>query len=240
MLQLAGVSKRYGAVVVADGIALSVAAGEALGIVGPNGAGKTSLFGIIAGTVPPDAGRVLFRGRDVTRLSPARRCRLGLARTFQVPQPFGGMSVLENLLVAAAFGGSGGREPAMVDRCLAILERCGLAAQADRQAGSLTLLDRKRLELARALACEPRLLLLDEVAGGLTQPECEQLVALVREVLGAGVAILWIEHVVRALLAVVGRLAVLQGGRLIAEGEPAAVMRSPAVTAVYTGIAADG
>jgi branched-chain amino acid transport system ATP-binding protein len=240
MLQLSRVSKRYGAVVVADGIELAVAEGEALGIVGPNGAGKTSLFGIIAGTVPLDAGRVLFRGAEVTRLPPARRCRMGMARSFQVPQPFGGMSVLENLLVAAAFGGSGGRERAMIARCLAILERCGLAEQADRRAGSLTLLDRKRLELARALATEPRLLLLDEVAGGLTQPECAVLVELVREVLAAGVAILWIEHVVRALLAVVGRLVVLHGGRFIAEGEPEAVMRSPAVTEVYTGIAADG
>ncbi|MFO1061097.1 MAG: ABC transporter ATP-binding protein [Dongiaceae bacterium] len=240
ILELARVAKRYGAVVVADGLDLAVGEGEALGIVGPNGAGKTTLFGIIAGTVPLDAGRVLFRGTDVTRLPPARRCRLGMARSFQVPQPFGGMSVLENLLVAAAFGGRGGREGAMTGRCLAILERCGLAGQADRRAGSLTLLDRKRLELARALATEPRLLLLDEVAGGLTQPECEQLVALIREVLASGVAILWIEHVVRALLAVVGRLVVLHGGRFIAAGEPAAVMRSAAVTEVYTGIAGDG
>jgi branched-chain amino acid transport system ATP-binding protein len=240
MLELVRVAKRYGAVVVADGLDLQVAEGEALGIVGPNGAGKTSLFGIIAGTVPLDSGRVLFRGSDVTRLGPARRCRMGMARSFQVPQPFGGMSVLENLLVAATFGGRGGRESLLARRCLAILERCGLADKADWRAGSLTLLDRKRLELARALATEPRLLLLDEVAGGLTQPECELLVELVREVLAGGVAILWIEHVVRALVAVVGRLVVLHGGRFIAEGAPDAVMRSPAVTEIYTGIAADG
>src|SRR5262249_15182614 len=219
ILALEGVSKRFGAVVVADRIALAVAEGEALGVPGPNGAGKTTLFGIAAGTVAPDGGRVVFRGRDVTRLTPARRCRMGMARSFQVPQPFTGMTVFENLLVAASFGGAGcGREAA--GRCVAVVGPCRLADQAHRPARAVTLLDRKRLELARALATGPRLLLLDEVAGGLTEPECAALVGLVKAVRATGVSIIWIEHVVHALLATVDRLVVLHGGRFIADGEP--------------------
>src|SRR5262245_13208390 len=179
ILALEKISKRFGAVVIADGIDLALDDGEALGVLGPNGAGKTTLFGIAAGTVAPDGGRVVFRGHDVTRLTPARRCRMGMARSFQVPQPFTGMTVFENLLVAASFGGAGrGREAA--GRCVAVLGQCGLADKANRPAGALTLLDRKRLELARALATGPRLLLLDEVAGGLTEPECAALVGLVK------------------------------------------------------------
>ena len=166
ILVLEKISKRFGAVVVADGVDLALGEGEALGIIGPNGAGKTTLFGIAAGTVSPDAGRVTFDGADITRLTPERRCRLGLARSFQIPQPFAGMTVFENVVVAAAFG-AGEREAAVYDRCAELLARCALADKANRRAGGLTLLDRKRLELARALATRPRVLLLDEVAGGL-------------------------------------------------------------------------
>src|SRR5205809_3968545 len=151
ILELQKISKRFGAIVVADGIDLALQAGEALGIIGPNGAGKTTLFGIMTGTVAPDAGRVLFEGQDITRLPPPRRCILGLARSFQIPQPFGGMTVFENLVVAAAFG-TGCREGDVYERCTVLLEQCGLADKANRYAGSLTLIDRKRLELARALA----------------------------------------------------------------------------------------
>ncbi len=207
ILSLDGVCKRFGAVVVAQDLALEVPAGEALGILGPNGAGKTSLFGMITGTLQPDAGRIAFEGREIGRLSPAARCRLGIARSFQVPQPFGGMTVFENLVVAAAFG-RGQSEHAAYAGCHDILERCGLADKANRNASALTLLDRKRLELARALATAPRLLLLDEVAGGLTEHECQALIALIRDVHASGVTIVWIEHVVHALVAVVGRLVV--------------------------------
>jgi branched-chain amino acid transport system ATP-binding protein len=238
ILALEQISKRFGAVVVAQGINLALDEGEALGIIGPNGAGKTTLFGIATGTVAPDGGRVLFAGTDVTRLPPDRRCRLGLARLFQIPQPFGGMSVFENAVVAAAFG-QGRRERESYTACLEILDRCGLASKANRLAGSLTLIDRKRLELARALATQPRVLLLDEVAGGLTEHECAGLVALIREVRETGVSIMWIEHVVHALIAVVDRLAVLHGGAIIASGEPDAVIRSPQVAEIYLGIAAD-
>jgi len=238
ILSLQHISKRFGAVVVADGIDLALEAGEALGIIGPNGAGKTTLFSIIAGTLAPDAGRVLFAGDDVTRLAPERRCRAGMARSFQIPQPFGGMTVFENLVVAAAFG-TGRRERDVYARCGELLEQCGLTAKANRVARSLTLIDRKRLELARALATEPRLLLLDEVAGGLVEHECAALVALIKQVRATGVSVIWIEHIVHALVAVVDRLAVLHAGALIAQGDPGEVIRRPAVRDIYMGIAAD-
>jgi len=238
ILALDNVSKRFGAVVVAEGIDLALNEGEALGIIGPNGAGKTTLFGIAAGTVAPDAGRVFFGGEDITRLTPERRCRKGLARSFQIPQPFAGMTVFENVVVAAAFG-NGEREAAVYDRCAGLLMRCGLADKANRRAGGLTLLDRKRLELARALATNPRVLLLDEVAGGLTEHECGTLVALVKEVRAGGVSIVWIEHVVHALLATIDRLLVLHGGQFIAAGDPHTVIKSPEVAEIYMGIAAD-
>src|SRR5499425_1683927 len=191
ILALKKISKRFGAVVVADGIDLALAEGEALGIIGPNGAGKTTLFGMVTGTVAPDSGRVLFAAEDITRLPPERRCRMGIARSFQIPQPFGGMTVFENLVVAAAFGGSR-RERDVYERCVERLDQCGLAAKANRLAGTLTLLDRKRLELARALATQPRVLLLDEVAGGLTEHECKALVDLIRDIRRGGISIVWL------------------------------------------------
>ena len=238
ILTLENISKRFGAVVVADEIDLALAEGEALGIIGPNGAGKTTLFGIATGTVRPDAGRVLFDGEDITRLSPERRCRKGMARSFQIPQPFSGMTVFENVVVAAAFG-AGEREAAVYDECAELLERCALADKANRRAGSLTLLDRKRLELARALATRPRVLLLDEVAGGLTEHECAALVTLIKDVRAGGVSVVWIEHVVHALIATVDRLLVLHGGKFIAAGDPQRVIRSAQVAEIYMGIAAD-
>jgi branched-chain amino acid transport system ATP-binding protein len=238
ILALETISKRFGAVVVADSIDLALNQGEALGIIGPNGAGKTSLFGIATGTLTPDAGRVVFAGEDITRLPAERRCRKGLARSFQIPQPFTGMTVFENVVVAAAFGANE-REAAVYDRCADLLERCGLASKANRPAAGLTLLDRKRLELARALATKPRVLLLDEVAGGLTEHECALLVALIKDVRASGVSIIWIEHVVHALLAIIDRLLVLHGGKFIAEGDPRTVIKSPQVAEIYLGIDAD-
>ena len=238
LVSLERISKRFGAIVVAEHLNLALGEGEALGIIGPNGAGKTTLFGIISGTVAPDFGRVLFAGRDITHLPPAQRCALGIGRSFQIPQPFSGMSVFENLVVAAAFGG-GRREREVYENCVAILKRCGLAGKANRPAGTLTLLDRKRLELARALASEPKVLLLDEVAGGLTEHECQALVALIREIRQTGVSIIWIEHVVHALIASVDRLLVLHNGAFIADGDPQTVIRSPQVAEIYMGIAAD-
>jgi len=238
LLALEQICKRFGAIVVAERVDLQLGQGEALGIIGPNGAGKTTLFGIISGTVAPDSGRVVYAGRDITGLPPAQRCVLGIGRSFQIPQPFSGMSVFENLVVAAAFGGRR-RERDAYESCMAILTRCGLAGKANRPAGTLTLLDRKRLELARALASEPKVLLLDEVAGGLTEHECQALITLIGEIRQSGVSIIWIEHVVHALLASIDRLLVLHNGAFIADGGPQAVIKSPQVAEIYMGIEAD-
>jgi branched-chain amino acid transport system ATP-binding protein len=234
LLELDRVSKRFGQVVIADGISLAVGPADAVGIVGPNGAGKTSLFGVISGDLAPDAGVIRLAGRDITRLDPAVRCRLGIGRTYQVPRPFEDMTVYENVLVAAQQG-AGGRGLASRSAAAGVLDQAGLTATANRLAGRLGLLDRKRLELARALATRPRLLLLDEVAGGLTDPEVAELVGIVSAIRATGVAVVWIEHVVRALTATVDRLVCLAGGSIIADGAPDDVLASPAVREVFLG-----
>jgi branched-chain amino acid transport system ATP-binding protein len=222
---------------VIDGLSLSVAEGETLGVLGPNGAGKTTLLNLIGGDARPDAGTVRFAGRELGREPPHRRCRLGIGRAYQVPQPFGDMTVFENLIVAAAFG-SQRHEKETYDGVVQILRETSLEQKANRLAGSLTLLERKRLELARALATSPRLLLLDEIAGGLTEHEALELVAELRRIKAQGVAMLWIEHVVHALVAVADRLLVIDFGRKLAEGAPAAVMNDAEVRRVYLGLAA--
>jgi len=234
LLELAQITKRFGRVVIAEDLSLAVGPGDMTGIVGPNGAGKTSLFGLISGDLPPDGGQISFAGRTVTGLDPAGRCRLGIGRTYQVPRPFADMTVFENLLVAAQQGG-GMRRRASYAAAAAALERCGMSAQANVPAERLGLLARKRLELARALATGPSLLLLDEVAGGLTDPEVAQLVEIVRGVNAEGTAVIWIEHVVRALTAVVTRLICLAGGTFVGDGDPATVLANPAVREVFLG-----
>jgi branched-chain amino acid transport system ATP-binding protein len=235
LLQLDGVSRRFGSLKVTDQLTLSVAPGEALGIIGPNGAGKTTLMNLIAGDLPVDAGTIRFDGRDITRLGAAQRCRIGIARSYQIPHPFVGLTVLENVLVGAVFGAGHG-ERAARPLALRALERSGLAAKANRLAGALPLLDRKRLELARSLATEPKLLLLDEIAGGLTEHEVHELLDTIRAIRAEGVTIVWIEHIVHALLAIVDRLVALDFGRMITQGEPHAVMADPAVREIYMGI----
>jgi branched-chain amino acid transport system ATP-binding protein len=237
MLELKGVSKAFGAIVVAERIDLALSSGEALGVIGPNGAGKSTLFNLITGMLRPDSGRVILDGRDITDLAPEDRCRAGIGRSFQIPLPFDHLSVFENLSVAALFGGGMGQAEA-VQHCGRTLELTGLEAKANRPAGSLPLLDRKRLELARALATRPRTLLLDEIAGGLTEAECQELVETIRTIHTGGVGIIWIEHVVHALLAVVQRLVVLDFGRVVAQGVPAEVMRSSEVQTIYMGVPA--
>jgi branched-chain amino acid transport system ATP-binding protein len=234
ILELDRLSKSFGQLKVADAISFSVADREALGVVGPNGAGKTTLFSLIGGALKPDAGVVRLMGRDITRESPQTRAVAGVARTHQIPRPFEKLTVFENVLVGACFAKQRSEREA-VSHCGATLERTGLLRHANKPAGALPLLDRKRLELARALAIEPRILLLDEIAGGLTEGECQELVAMIREISASGVAIVWIEHIVHALLAVVTRLIVLNFGQLIAEGEPRAVMASRQVREIYLG-----
>lgn len=237
ILSLQGASKSFGALKVTDDVSFELAPGEALGIIGPNGAGKSTLFNLITGNLRPDAGRVLLDGRDITDESPMQRCASGIGRSFQIPQPFGHLTVYENLLVAARFGGGLGGAEAPAE-CMDILHRTGLSALADRKAGGLPLLHRKRLELARALATRPRVILLDEIAGGLTDAECGDLVATIRAIHAEGTAIVWIEHVLHALNSVVTRLIALNFGRVLMSGTPDEVMASPQVQEIYLGIEA--
>jgi branched-chain amino acid transport system ATP-binding protein len=234
LLELAHVTKRFGRVVIAEDLSFRVGPGDTVGIVGPNGAGKTSLFGLISGDLSPDAGEICFAGRQVTRLDAAARCRLGIGRTYQVPRPFTDMTVFENVLVAAQQGARLRSRPSYA-AAAAALERTGMAGEANLPAARLGLLARKRLELARALASGPSLLLLDEVAGGLTDPEVAELVQIVRGINADGVAVIWIEHVVRALTPVVSRLACLSGGSFVGDGDPATVLADPAVREVFLG-----
>jgi len=233
-LETQGLRKSFGGVVVIDDLSISVSSGEALGIVGPNGAGKTTWFNLITGAVHADAGKVIFEGRDITHLPRYERCRVGIGRTFQIPKPFSGMTVFENVLVGATHGRNMA-ERASYEHCVQILEMTGLHKKVNMLAGSLTLLDRKRLELARALATDPKLLLLDEIAGGLTQAEVEELIVEINKLRQTGVTIVWIEHIVHALLAVVDRIVVIQFGRKLCEGDPHEVMNSPEVQACYMG-----
>jgi branched-chain amino acid transport system ATP-binding protein len=237
LLDIRRLSRSFGSVTAADAVDLAVARGEAVGIIGPNGAGKTTLFNLITGNLAADAGEIRLNGVDITRARTHERCVAGIGRSYQVPHPFESLTVFENLLVAAVHG-RGAEVDDGVDFCAALLKDTGLMRRADTPAGSLTLLERKRLEMARALATGPELLLLDEIAGGLTESECQELVGTIKAIRAAGTTILWIEHIVHALLAVVDRLVVLNFGRKIAEGDPAAVMASAEVREIYTGIAA--
>ena len=231
------VRKQFGALVVLDGVGLNIGAGDALGIVGPNGAGKTTLLDVLAGAQRPNGGGVRFRGEDVTRLDAASRCALGIGRTHQVPRPFIDMTVFENVLVGTTTGGALRGKEAQ-DRAIEALETAQLLHLANRRAATLGLLDRKRLEMARALATGPVVLLLDEIAGGLTEEETDDLVAAIQQLRRGGLAIVWIEHVVQTLLQVAERLVCMSAGRIIADGEPDAVMNDPAVIDAYLGTAA--
>lgn len=229
-----GITKRFGALPVLENVDFSMGMSEAVGIVGPNGAGKTTLLATLSGAYPPSEGSVMFAGRDVTRLSAAERCRLGLIRTHQVPKPFSGMTTFENVYVAAAHGNVNSRDEAY-ERVIDSLTLCGMLAVANRRAETLGLLDRKRLELARALATGPRVILLDEIGGGLTDSEAQELVQTIQELRRRGIGIVWIEHIVHVLLQVVERLICMDAGRIIADGEPKAVMSDPEVIRAYLG-----
>jgi len=235
ILELQDVSKSFGALKVTDTVSFAVPEGQALGIIGPNGAGKSTLFNLITGNIPPDAGRVQFLGRDVTRAPAMARCIAGIGRSFQIPQPFEKLTVFENLVVAGAWG-RGLSEAEVSQACAEVLERTELIGRANTPAGKLSLLERKRLELARAMATDPKLLLLDEIAGGLTDAECQALIGTIRALHGQGVTIIWIEHVLHALTSVVERLLELDFGRVIGIGEPETIMASREVREIYLGI----
>jgi len=234
VLEANNLTKSYGGVRVVDDLSVSLAEGEALGVVGPNGAGKTTMLNLLTGIVRPDHGTVVFNGEDVSRRSPEERSRRGLARTYQVPRPFEGMTVFENVLVGGTYG-RGKSEKASHELCARALDRASLLPRANVLAGSLSLLERKRLELARALATEPKVLLLDEIAGGLTEQEVLSLIETIKQLRAEGISVIWIEHIVHALLAVVDRLMAIDFGHLLIEGDPKMVINSPQVRDVYMG-----
>jgi branched-chain amino acid transport system ATP-binding protein len=235
LLSVTDLDKRFGALKVIESLSFNVAEGEALGIVGPNGAGKTTLLNLIAGDYKADHGTVIFDGHDITKEPAHRRCRLGIGRSAQIPRPFEGLTVFENVLVGAKHG-AGGRISGSTDvAAIDAIERAGMTNKINTPAGALPLLDRKRLELARSLAIQPKLLLLDEIAGGLTEAEVLELVETIKGIHASGVAIVWIEHIVHALLRVVDRMMAVDAGRKLVEGEPGAVMASPEVRSVYLG-----
>jgi branched-chain amino acid transport system ATP-binding protein len=234
VLQVSGLTRSFGAIQVASDVNFTVAEGEILGVIGPNGAGKTTLFGMLSGHIAPSAGKVVFRGDDITALVTHERARLGIARTFQVPRPFGQMTVFDNLRVAATFAGrlEGAEATEWIERTLATT---GLTRYADTLAGRLPLLVRKRHELARALATRPKLLLIDEVAAGLTESEVGEFIDLVRRIRNMGTTVVWIEHVIRTMLTATDRLMALAGGKVLAIGVPQQVIDDPDVKRVYLG-----
>jgi branched-chain amino acid transport system ATP-binding protein len=234
MLEIAGLHKSFGALRVIDGLDLSVAAGDVVGVIGPNGAGKTTLFNLVAGVLAPSAGSVRFEGHDIARMKTWDRCRLGIARTYQTPRPFTHMSVFENVMCAAVHGGGMRIRPAS-QKAEEVVEFVALSHRIGTRAGELALLDLKRLELARALASAPRLLLLDEIAGGLTEAECDALLEIIAVVQARGTTIVWIEHVIHALRKIASTIAVLHGGTIIASGAPEAVLADKHVKQVYLG-----
>ncbi len=235
ILQLANVSKSFGLLQVCNDLSLMLDEGAALGVLGPNGAGKTTLLNLIAGDLPVSSGRIVFRGQEVTSMPAHQRCRLGIGRTFQIPHPFTAMTVFENVLVGAMYG-SQRREKDSYDHCAEVLYLTGLTKQADTLAGNVRLLDRKRLELARALATQPTLLLLDEIAGGLTDQEVLRLLEVIEAIRKQGVTIIWIEHIVHALVSSVDRILAINFGTKIADGSPDEVINSPEFKQIYFGV----
>ena len=234
VLALRGVSRRFGGLRVIEELNLEVKPGEILGVLGPNGAGKSTLFNLVAGVLPPNEGVISYMGRDVTGMKVWLRRRLGIGRTYQVPKPFSHMSVFENVLVAAAHGG-GLSIPAARNDTYEALVLTGLSAHAAKRAGALSLLNLKRLELAKAIAAKPKLLLLDEIAGGLTDAECEDLLTILSAIHAEGATIVWVEHVIHALKRIATRLAVLHFGSIICEGAPDVVLADERVREVYLG-----
>jgi len=235
LLELKDVTRAFGGLKAVANVTLSVARGEILGLIGPNGAGKTTLVNVITGVHPATTGRVLFEGRDITRLKPFQAARAGIGRTFQIVQPFPELTVIENVAASALFAGAAPSIRAARAQALEQLAFVGLAEMAERSAAALTLAMRKRLEMAKGLAMRPKLLLLDEVNAGLNPVEIDQALGLIRTIAATGVTILIIEHLMKVVLSVCGRIAVLHHGELIAAGAPKDVVADPRVVQAYLG-----
>lgn len=233
VLSTRNVTKRFGGLTAVNSVTLDLSDGEILGIIGPNGAGKTTLFNMISGAIPPDEGEVIYQGDRIDRLAPYKIATRGLVRTFQVVKPFAGLTVLENVMVGAFLRRAEHDEAEA--HAQAMLEFTGLDELADRPAKGLTLAARKRLELARALATDPTVLLLDEVLAGLTPTEGAEMVEVVRAIRDNGVSLLVIEHVMAAIMALSDRIAVIHHGELLATGPPVAIAKDPVVVAAYLG-----
>jgi len=235
LLKIENLTKCFGSLKVIDNLNFEVEENQALGVLGPNGAGKSTLFNLVTGDVSIDSGSIRFYDREISNLKPHNRCSDGIGRSYQIPHPFENMTVFENLLVGSKFGAGISNNESYSD-CYSILDNLGLLSKANNLAGTLTLLDRKRLELARALATRPKLLLLDEIAGGLTDPECQELITIINNIKKQGVTIVWVEHVLNALLSVVDKLIVIDFGKKVIEGNPNEIMNSSVVQELYTGI----
>ncbi|HXV81340.1 MAG TPA: ABC transporter ATP-binding protein [Candidatus Binatia bacterium] len=235
LLTLDKVSKSFGGVAAVKNVSLAVETGEILGVMGPNGSGKTTLFNLVSGALIPDTGEIRFGGERINGLPPHRICRRGLARTFQLVRPFLGLTALENVLVGLGYGRVRLSGTVARNKAVELLLAVGLDGQSSRPAHSLTVMDRKRLELARALAASPKLLLLDEFMAGLTPAETAQAIHLIRSLRNQGLTLLLVEHIVWALLDLSDRIVVLSAGEKIAEAKPAVVARDPQVIEVYLG-----
>ena len=234
LLVVQGLSRSFGSLAAVSDLSFEVHRGEILGIMGPNGAGKTTVFNLLTGVLKPDCGSVILDGKDITRLSAAKRCRAGIGRTYQVPRPFTKMTVLENLMVAAVHGG-GLLEKKAMRKSDEILDMINMTSVRDNFAGTLSLLDRKRLELGRALASQPSLVLIDEVAGGLTEKEVEQLLKIVKEIQQQGITIIWIEHIMMMMSEGADRILCIAEGKRMQCGDPTEVMGSKEVLECYLG-----
>ncbi len=235
LLELQDVSKSFGGLKILNGLSFSLNEGDALGILGPNGAGKTTTLNLIAGELPPTSGKIFFNGQDITRLAAYKRSQMGIARTYQIPRPFAGMTVFENVLVGARYSGNHNEREAE-ETARRVLETTGLYEQRDVMAGNLRLLERKRLELARALATEPKLILLDEIGGGLTEHELHELLAVIGDLRAQKVTLIWIEHIVHALASAVDRILAMNFGVKLAEGAPQEIIASKEFQEIYIGV----
>ena len=238
LLYVAGITKRFGGFTALEGVDLAVAPGERLGLIGPNGSGKSTLVNCIAGTLRNEEGRIHFRGRDIARLPAFRRVHMGVARSFQIPRPFTSMSVVDNLRIPLLFGAGAPvtlDSGAVTDEAMSILEQVGLASKAHATSGGLTQVDMRKLELARAIAARPKLLISDEAMAGLSTSEVDEILVLLMGMKERGVAVIMIEHVMRAVMKFSERIAVLVAGRKVADGDPRTVVELPDVVTAYLG-----